>query len=333
METLICTAAALASLILSATLLAALIPKLRTLGVGQHILKIGPSWHLCKEGTPTMGGIAFAASVTAVLAVSIPLCRGIEGVPETFGNGAPSALAALGYALLCGACGVIDDLAKLLKKENAGLRAWQKFTLLLLSSVAYLLVMHRVCGLGTVIRIPFTGIYADMGAWYWVLAAVLLTGTVNAVNLTDGVDGLCGSVSAVASLYYIACALCIGSGAQALLGCAMLGGCGGFLVYNLPPAKVFMGDTGSLFLGALICGLAFGTGTPLTLFAVGIVFMWEAFSVILQVLFYKVTGRRIFKMAPFHHHLEKSGWSERRITAVLSAVTGAVVLAFILFEI
>lgn len=332
MDTLICTLAAIGSLAVSCALLAVLIPRLRALGVGQHILKIGPSWHLAKEGTPTMGGIAFAVSVTVVFSVILAIYRvfAADGGLNFGGDGDVRAVAALGYALLCGACGSADDLAKLMKKQNAGLKAWQKFVLLLLCGCAYLFVMHRVCGLGTVVRVPLIGAYVDMGVWFWVLSAVLLTGTVNAVNLTDGVDGLCGSVSAVASLYYIACSLSVGGGALAVLGCAMLGGCGGFLVYNLPPARVFMGDTGSLFLGALLCGLAFGAEVPFSLFSVGIVFMLEALSVMMQVGIYKLTGKRVFKMAPFHHHLERCGWSERRITAVFAVFTGAIVLALIL---
>lgn len=318
---------ATASLLISAVILRLMIPKLRELKMGQHILKIGPEWHSAKEGTPTMGGISFAISISAVfITVSIILFSNSEvewlsGTEKFY-----PAILALGYALLCGACGAVDDMTKLIRKENAGLSASQKYLVLLIATAAYLYGMRQFCGLGTSIYIPFVKIQFEMGIWFWVFSAVLLTGTVNAVNLTDGVDGLCGSVTAVAALYFLAQSLYISNVPMAVLSCACFGGCGGFLVYNLYPAKVFMGDTGALFLGGLISGLAFGTASPIVLFVVGFVYMWEALSVIVQVLFYKLTGRRIFRMAPFHHHLEKCGWTERKIVAFFTVLTAVLAM-------
>lgn len=318
---------ATASLLISAVILRAMIPKLRELKLGQHILKIGPEWHNAKEGTPTMGGISFAVSVSVVFAaVSIILFAVPEAEWKPAAETFYPAILALCYALLCGCCGAVDDMTKLRKKENAGLSASKKYLVLLIATAAYLYGMRRLCGLGTSIYIPFIEIELEMGIWFWVFSAVLLTGTVNAVNLTDGVDGLCGSVTAVAALYFLAQSLYIGNAPLAVLSCACFGGCGGFLVYNLYPARVFMGDTGALFLGGLISGLAFGAASPTVLFIVGFVYMLEALSVILQVLFYKLTGRRIFRMAPFHHHLEKCGWSERRIVAFFTFLTAALAM-------
>ena len=216
---------------------------------------------------------------------------------------------------------MVDDLCKLRNKDNKGLSAWQKYLILLFNTVVFLLAMKRFCGLGTELYIPFLGVTIELGWWFWIFAVVLLTGTVNAVNLTDGVDGLCGSVSAVVMLFFFAVFLSSGDTALALLSCLGFGGCMGFLGYNLHPASVFMGDTGSLFLGALVSGLAFALGSPAVLFIVGAVYMFEAFSVILQVLVYKVCKKRVFKMAPFHHHLEKCGWSENAIVGVFTVCT------------
>ena len=320
--------AGVGAFLLTALLLRILIPRLRAMRIGQHILTDGPIWHKGKEGTPTMGGAAFIAATLAVFSVTALLGMRFW---EMDGAALARSVAALGYALLCGACGVADDLCKLLNKSNKGLRAWQKYLLLLIFTVLYLWVMSRYCGLDTVLYIPFLGLYADMGIGYWAFAAVLLTGTVNAVNLTDGVDGLCGSVSAALVAFFASVGIAAANAPMTLLSVALVGACMGFLVFNLHPAKVFMGDTGSLFLGGAISALAFAADSPAVLFTVGIVYMLEALSVILQVLCFRLTGKRIFRMAPLHHHLEKCGWGENAIVAAftaLTAVTAAVTFIF-----
>ncbi|MBR2460388.1 MAG: phospho-N-acetylmuramoyl-pentapeptide-transferase [Clostridia bacterium] len=309
---------------LTALILKYLIPALREYKIGQRILTDGPGWHKSKEGTPTMGGIAFGTVIPGIFLLFGLFAlnfwdEGIGSVSDLY-----PAITVSAYGFLCGLCGVADDICKLKHKANNGLTAWQKYLLLLIVTVGFLFVMNRFCGLDTQLYIPFFDVHFELGSWYWVFAVILLTGTVNAVNLTDGIDGLCGSVSATVALFFFACAIAASAFGLALLSCAAFGGCLGFLLFNAYPARVFMGDTGSLFLGALLSGLAFALDLPVFLFLVGAVYMLEAFSVIMQVLYFKATGKRIFKMAPFHHHLEKSGWSEKRIVWVFTALTASV---------
>lgn len=321
--------AALLGAALTALFLKILIPALRALRVGQRILADGPVWHKKKEGTPTMGGIAFGTVIPVVFVMLAAVIAGKDGaVHEALGS---PALWVVLYALACGLCGVADDLCKMRRKENKGLSAWQKYLALFVITVLFLLAMSRFCGLGTELYVPFFGVSVDLGAFYWIFAVILLTGTVNAVNLTDGVDGLCGSVTAAVMLFFFAVSLWAENVPLAILSAAGFGGCMGFLVFNLHPAAVFMGDTGSLFLGALVSGTAFALGSPLLLFAVGFVYMLEALSVIVQVAVFKLTGRRVFRMAPFHHHLEKCGWSEKAVVGVFTALTAVLgALCFIM---
>lgn len=314
----------------TAVLLRLLIPALKRLRVGQRILSDGPVWHAKKEGTPTMGGIAFGAVIPLIFAVFI-VWMTVASEGGSGGDFIP-ALCVLLYALACGLCGAVDDLCKLKHRENKGLSAWQKYLFLLLATVFFLFAMSRFCGLDTALYIPFVGRSVDLGAFYWVFAVILLTGTVNAVNLTDGVDGLCGSVTSAALLFFFAMALLREDFPLSLLSAAGFGGCMGFLVFNLHPAAVFMGDTGSLLLGGLVSGLAFALGSPVALFIIGFVYMLEAFSVILQVLVFKATGKRVFRMAPFHHHLEKCGWSENAIVRGFTALTAVLGLIYIIFD-
>jgi len=313
----------------TAIILKLLIPVLRKMRIGQYILSDGPVWHRKKEGTPTMGGIAFGAVIPVIFAISIAVTQGMGG-----GFGALLASPALWvvlYAVMCGLCGLADDICKMRRRENKGLTAPQKYITLLVATVLFLFAMNRFCGLDTALYIPFIGVTVELGFIYWIFAVILLTGTVNAVNLTDGVDGLCGSVTAAVLLFFFTLSLWVENIPLSVLSAVGFGGCMGFLVFNLHPAAVFMGDTGSLFLGALVSGIAFALGSPLVLFIIGLVYMLEALSVILQVAFFKATGKRIFRMAPFHHHFEKCGWSERRIVGiftVLTAVLGAIYFAF-----
>ena len=319
--------------ILTVLILRKLIPVLKSKKMGQPILDIGPRWHKSKEGTPTMGGLAFIIPISvAGLAGSIYL--GItDGVKTTL----PLVLT-LALGLSGGLIGCIDDLAKLRKKQNEGLTAPQKFILQVIVSALYLLGMTLVCGKSTELFIPFLGKSVDFGFFYYVVAMLLLTGVINSVNLTDGIDGLCSSVTLVSGVFF-ACAAYMNGLAEPdptvlLLGGLIIGGCAGFLVYNFYPARVFMGDTGSLFLGGLVVGGAFMMKNPLIVIVFGIVYIIETASVILQVLYFKLThGKRLFKMSPIHHHFEKCGWSEIKIVVVASVVTAIAAVISLFFGI
>ena len=306
-----------------------LIPILKSKKMGQKILDIGPRWHKSKEGTPTMGGFAFIiASVVVGLAGCVYYIL-TDGMRETL----PFVLT-LAFGVANGLIGCIDDGAKLRKKQNEGLTPIQKYLLQVVAAAAYLTGMTLVCGANTDVYLPFFGKNVDFGIFYYVLAMLLLTGIVNSVNLTDGIDGLASSITLVVGAFFSCAAFSNGmaepDGGLALLGALLMGGCGGFLVYNFHPARVFMGDTGSLFLGAMVVGGAFMMKNPLLVIIYGIWYILETVSVILQVGYFKLThGKRLFKMAPIHHHFEKCGWSENRIVftaATLTAVMSVIAL-------
>lgn len=308
-----------------------LIPILKSRKMGQTILEIGPRWHKSKEGTPTMGGLAFiAASVTVGVLASVYLAF-TDGIRTTL-----PFMFTLAFGVICGLIGCIDDAAKLRKKQNEGLTAPQKYLLQLIAAALYLLGMTLVCGVDTSLYIPFFDVELELGAFYYVIALLLLTGVNNAVNLTDGIDGLCSSVTLVVGLFFTAVGYMNGlaepDGELLLLGAVMIGSCAGFLVYNFYPARVFMGDTGSLFLGGLVVGGSFMLGKPLLVIVFGLVYIIETASVILQVGYFKLThGKRLFKMAPIHHHFEKCGWSEIKIVVVASVVTVVMSIVSLLF--
>ena len=308
-----------------------LIPILKSRKMGQTILEIGPRWHKSKEGTPTMGGIAFIAAVVIVgLAASVYLAV-TDGIRSTL----PFVLT-LAFGVAGGLIGCVDDAAKLRRKQNEGLTSSQKFLLQLVAGALYLLGMTLVCGVDTTIYIPFVGVELDFGIFYYLIAILLLTGVDNAVNLTDGIDGLCSSVTLVVGLFFTAAGYLNGlaepDAPVILLGAVLIGACAGFLVYNFYPARVFMGDTGSLFLGALVVGGSFMLGNPLLVIVFGLVYIIETASVILQVGYFKLThGKRLFKMAPIHHHFEKCGWSEIKIVVVASVVTALMAAVSLLF--
>lgn len=312
---------------ITALILRFLIPYLKSKKMGQKILDIGPRWHKSKEGTPTMGGIAFICAMTLVLLIVMPIAFHYgEGGNLTY------VLLAYGYALINGLIGVIDDKAKFKKGKNQGLTAGQKYLLQLFAACLFLFVGIKtgmIAGTASdLVYVPFIGNVAILDhvvvrVLYYVFCLVLMTGMVNAVNLTDGIDGLASSVTMVVSLFYaVASALVPGvSGGALLLSAATAGGCGGFLVYNFYPARVFMGDTGSLFLGGLVVGGAFMMDNILLVLLYGIVYIIETASVMLQVTYFKLThGKRLFKMAPIHHHFEKCGWKEKKIVYVFSFV-------------
>ena len=293
-----------------------LIPILKSIKMEQKILEIGPRWHKSKTGTPTMGGLGFIlASILTFLVVGIIAALRFDGI------NAWGLCITYVFAVLCGGIGVFDDYAKFSKNQNEGLSAGQKYLLQLIVSALYLFFMVWKGGLTTVLKIPFTNIEWDLGIFYYVFAMILLTGIVNSVNLTDGIDGLASSITAIVGAFFAVMAFTFSLCDVAVLSGIAIGCCVGFLVYNFYPARVFMGDTGSLFLGGLVVGLAFLVNSPLIVILVGIVYIAETFSVILQVASFKLTGKRIFKMSPIHHHFEKSGWSELKIVGVFSLVT------------
>ena len=308
----------LLSFIVCAVITRFLIPKLKSLKMGQKILDIGPRWHKGKEGTPTMGGIAMLVT-TLVIMIAYVLTGVLSGLYEV----SFKLVIVVSYGLLNGMIGIIDDRVKLLKKENAGLTAWQKYALQFVCAGIFLAVM-RICGyIDTTLHIPFTSVHLNLGIFYYIIAVLLLTGVVNAVNLTDGIDGLASSVTLIVGCFFAVCAITKLQGeGLSLLGGVTAGVCGGFLVYNFFPAKIFMGDTGSLFLGGIVIGGAFMLGSPLAVVLFGIVYIIETLSVILQVASFKLTGKRIFKMSPIHHHFEMCGWSEIKIVTVASMITG-----------
>ena len=294
-----------------------LIPFLHKLKFGQEIREEGPTWHKKKSGTPTMGGFIFiiAALVGAMAGVFI---SGIDEYNEDVITVAAMIAAALGF----GAIGLIDDYIKVILKRNLGLRAGQKFSLQLL--VALVFAVWIVAGglVDSSVAIPFSGMLIDLGYVIYILfIVVVMLAAVNSVNLTDGIDGLAGFVTLFVCIFYMFAAKMQQLATVAVFAASLIGGVLGFLIYNKFPAKVFMGDTGSLFLGGAVSAMAIFMKNPLALLLVGFVYVAEALSVIIQVTYFKKTGKRIFKMSPIHHHFEMCGWSEKKVVAVFSAVT------------
>lgn len=293
-----------------------LIPVLKSKKVGQKILEIGPRWHKSKDGTPTMGGIAFILAILIVMCC-ISVYSFIKGTGERL---IPLALT-LGLAVINGLVGFIDDRCKLLKKENEGLKAWQKFLLQAVASAVYLFAMNKTGYIDTSLHIPFTSFEWELGWVYYAVAFLLITGMVNGVNLTDGVDGLASGVTFVVGSFFAVYAFVFKFDALSLAAASAMGATLGFLVYNYNPARIFMGDTGSLFLGGLVTGCAFMINEPLIIVLCGIIYVIEAASVMIQVGVYKLTHKRVFRMAPIHHHFEKGGWGERKIFWIFSLIT------------
>lgn len=302
-----------------------LIPVLKSRKIGQKIYDIGPRWHKGKEGTPIMGGLGFiiatAVGIAVVTGVYAYLGRAWEllGVWLTFT-----------LALLNGLIGFFDDYTKLIKKQNQGFLAWQKLVLQILVAVAYLWAMSACGFIDTALEIPYFDIELELGIFYYFFAVLFIAGMVNSVNLTDGIDGLCSSVTAVIGAFFVVVAFTALKPELAILPATVIGGTVGFLMYNFYPAKIFMGDTGSLYLGGAAVGMAFLADEPLIILVAGIIYLIEVLSVILQVGYFKLThGKRIFKMAPIHHHFEKCGWSEVKVVGVFTLITAiACVLAY-----
>ncbi len=283
------------------------IPWLQRQKAGQQIKEIGPNWHRSKSGTPTMGGVMFILAVAFVC-----LTLGFDGML----HGHYEHIFVLLFALVFGAIGFLDDWEKIKKKQNLGLTARMKFLLQLAAALVFVLLMRQIGYLRTRLYIPFWQTSVQIPDWlYFVFAAFVIVGTVNAVNITDGLDGLASGTSLPVCLFFVAIAFKWGEDylQLGLFASALAGGLLGFLVYNFHPARVFMGDTGSLFLGGAIAALAFAYDMPLILITLGIVYILETLSDIIQVGYFKLThGKRVFRMAPFHHHLEMGGWTGKK---------------------
>ena len=265
-----------------------------------------------------MGGFMFIISIPIAVITGYMLLRSYQPQLLSAQGGVKlfdSWIMAMGF----GAIGFMDDYIKVVKKQNLGLTARQKYMMQLVIAAIYLVMLHMAGDRSTSVAIPFFG-RIELGPLYYVFALVVITGFVNAVNLTDGVDGLSSSVTFVNALAMLVVTGILGFAETGLASAALAGGLLGYLIWNFYPAKVFMGDTGSLFMGGMVVGLAFQVGLPLLLVLTGVIYWCEALSVILQVISFKTTGKRIFKMSPIHHHFELSGWSEVRIVGTFAAV-------------
>ena len=316
--------AAVISLIISAVAGKLLIPVLVQLKAGQSIKEIGPTWHMNKQGTPTMGGLMFIIGIFITIFV-----LGWQGMLA----GDFSHLYVFGFALVFGVIGYIDDYQKVKRKQNTGLTSRQKFLLQLAAAVAFLCLMRFEGMLSPNLYIPFLQTELVLN-WvvYLIFAAFVIVGTVNSVNITDGLDGLSSSVTVPVAVFFAVMGAYWGQYEQlGIFGGAMVGGLFAFLIYNHYPAKVFMGDTGSLFLGGAVAALAFAYDMPLVLILVGIVYICETLSDIIQIGYFKLThGKRFFKMAPLHHHFEMCGWKETKVVAAFTTVSAIFcVLAFL----
>lgn len=302
---------AVAGLILSGVLGYFLLPVLRALKAGQSVREIGPTWHNSKAGTPLMGGLMF------ILAAVIALLANIPAMEEY------SVFYVLVLSLCFGLVGFLDDFCKVKFKRDLGLTALQKAMLQMAVSAIYLYILYREGVMTTDVYVPFFDVTFYLHPIAYIFFAMfVMVGCVNAVNLTDGLDGLCTSVTIPVMIFFAAAAFMMGKADLALLPAVLVGGLIAYLFFNWHPAKVFMGDTGSLFLGGVVCAMAFALDMPLVLILVGFVYIVETLSDIIQITYFKAThGKRIFKMAPIHHHFEMCGWKEEKIVIVFTAVS------------
>ncbi|MCQ2541562.1 MAG: phospho-N-acetylmuramoyl-pentapeptide-transferase [Lachnospiraceae bacterium] len=293
------------------------IPFLHKLKFGQTVRDEGPESHKAKTGTPTMGGLIF---LTGVLVASLVY---VGRFPATL----PVMLLTFGFGIV----GFLDDYIKVVKKRSMGLRAWQKMGLQLLITTLFALYITKVLGLSLAMKIPFAqGIYLDLGWFNIPLIYLVVIGTDTGSNFTDGVDGLASSVTAVMAVFFAVASIAL-SGGVTPVSMAFIGGLLGFLVFNAHPAKVFMGDTGALALGGFVAAVAYIMQLQLFLVIIGIIYVVEVLSVMIQVSYFKLThGKRIFRMSPIHHHFELGGWSETKVVAVFTIVTA--LACFIAFD-
>ena len=291
------------------------IPFLKKLKFGQFVRDDGPESHLKKSGTPTMGGLIILISIVVTSLIYI------KDYPRII----PVLFATLGFGII----GFLDDYIKVVMKRSLGLRAWQKMLgqLVVTGIFAYYIYAHT--DLGTEMIIPFWGKTVDIGWIYYVLLFVVMLGTVNGANFTDGLDGLASSVTVLIATFFTIVAIGYNSGVEPIT-CATVGSLLGFLVYNVYPARVFMGDTGSLALGGFVASTAYVLRMPLIILIVAFVYFAEVLSVMIQVTYFKKTGKRVFKMAPIHHHFELCGWPETKVVSIFSIVTAILCLIGIL---
>lgn len=318
---------AVVAFVISAVIGKFLIPALHRLKYGQTILEEGPSWHKKKQGTPTMGGIMFIIGIVIATLIAIPCLSLFGDLYEPTGYSYKKEVlmvfVSLGMAVLYGAVGFLDDYIKVAKKRNLGLTAKQKLAFQFLIAIAFV-VINAIFGYGDTTYIPFLGTIhmGNFAIIYHIISVIVIVGVVNAVNLADGIDGLVGSETFFVAAFYMIISSIMTSSATTVFSAAVAGGCLGFLLWNFNPAKVFMGDTGSLFLGGIVCALAYSMNMPVILIPMALVYLLEMLSVILQVSYFKLThGKRLFKMSPIHHHFEKCGWSETKIVVVFSLFT------------
>ncbi len=333
---LACVLAAAISFGISFGLGYVVIPFLHKLKFGQTILDIGPKWHKNKQGTPTMGGILFILGTVIAFAVVVLIDRLMGGdiiasvtggtanvLPQVAGVAAASnkvkvwagLVMALGFAFI----GFLDDYIKVVKKRNMGLTIVQKSVLQIVLMVGYILTLYINDPTGATF-IPFIGM-VETKLFFWVIGFIVIYATTNAVNFTDGVDGLCGSVTLTAAISFIVIAALRNCFGISLMAAALLGGLAGYLIWNWHPAKVMMGDLGSMFLGGLIVAFSYAVDCPIIILLVGIIYVAEFGSDVLQIGYFKLThGKRIFKMAPIHHHFEMCGWKEVKIVKIFSLV-------------
>lgn len=312
-----------------------LIPFMKKLHFGQNIkVEDGPKWHASKQGTPIMGGFMFIISSIAAFAAGYSIYRFkvLDATDEYTTESALKMLAVIIYALSFAAMGFADDYIKVAKKRNLGLTAKQKTVIQLLLSCIFIAVLYFLGDRDTTIDFIFAKV--DFGVLYYPIIAIFMYYISNAVNITDGVDGLCGSVTVVTMLVLTTVASISKMTEISIFTMALAGGCLGFLIYNLHPAKIFMGDTGSMFLGGVFAAVGIAMHKHLLLLLIGIIYFCEAFSVVLQVSYFKITkkiyykktgsldgGKRIFKMSPIHHHFEMCGWGEYKVVAVFSVIS------------
>lgn len=313
------------ALVITLILGPAFIKWLRKLKFGQEIREEGPAWHQKKSGTPTMGGIMFITGIAAAIAASTVMFAIKGNFDKTFARCILLFAISLGFGII----GFVDDYIKVVKKRNLGLTAPQKFIMQVVLAAIYVVVLYVMDVLEPSVIIPFTSIELSMPVWLYIpFVMFVVVGVVNAVNLTDGLDGLASSVTTVVGLFFVVASyIAFSATGVTVFSMALVGGLLGFLWYNKYPAKVFMGDTGSLFLGAAVALMAIDLKMPIFLILVGFIYLLETVSVILQTTYFKITkkkygeGRRIFKMTPIHHHFEMCNWKERKIVAVFTLVT------------
>ena len=293
------------------------VPILKRLKIGQIEREDGPQTHLTKQGTPTMGGVILALAITLLILFIYFTYTKKEDI-ELAKNLIPLAIMSIGFGII----GFIDDVKKLVFKDTKGLKPAYKMLGLLAIAVIYVIYLIKIINLGTETYIPIFKVYINLPLWLYIPFAIFtILGTTNAVNLTDGVDGLCPTISAIIITCLTIIGIILDVKEVVVFGTIVIGACLGFLLFNMHPAKVFMGDTGSLLLGGVIVAIALYLKMPFILLIIALIPVLETLSVIMQVLYFKKTGNRFFKMAPLHHHFELSGWGENKVVSVFGIIT------------